>query len=111
MVARIDGRSFTRLTKEVHNFEAPFDAKFRDLMVETFERQMEFIERDHLKVALAERPCYFDGLLSRDALQFHPLNYCLGIARAAEAPRSRGSMTLMTKAVSWWRSDACITAT
>ena len=35
MVARLDGRSFTRLTKEVHQFEAPFDPRFRDLMVET----------------------------------------------------------------------------
>ncbi len=35
MVARIDGRNFTRLTKEVHQFEAPFDERFRDLMVET----------------------------------------------------------------------------
>lgn len=35
MVARIDGRSFTKLTKEVHEFEAPFDSRFRDMMVET----------------------------------------------------------------------------
>jgi len=35
MVARLDGRSFTRLTKEVHQFEAPFDPRFRDLMVDT----------------------------------------------------------------------------
>ena len=35
MVARIDGRSFTRLTKEVHTFEAPFDVTFRDYMVAT----------------------------------------------------------------------------
>lgn len=35
MVARLDGRSFTRLTKEVCQFEAPFDVRFRDLMVET----------------------------------------------------------------------------
>ena len=35
MVARLDGRGFTRLTKEVHPFEAPFDARFRDLMAET----------------------------------------------------------------------------
>lgn len=35
MVARIDGRNFTRLTKETHEFEAPFDEGFRDLMVET----------------------------------------------------------------------------
>jgi tRNA(His) guanylyltransferase len=35
MVARLDGRGFTRLTKEVHNFEAPFDIRFRNLMVKT----------------------------------------------------------------------------
>ncbi|HEY8562038.1 MAG TPA: tRNA(His) guanylyltransferase Thg1 family protein [Pyrinomonadaceae bacterium] len=35
MVARIDGRSFTRLTKEIHRFEAPFDARMRDMMAET----------------------------------------------------------------------------
>ena len=40
MVARLDGRSFTRLTKEVHPFEAPFDLRFRDLMVETAEHLM-----------------------------------------------------------------------
>jgi tRNA(His) guanylyltransferase len=33
MVARLDGRSFTRLTKELCDFEAPFDERFRDLMV------------------------------------------------------------------------------
>ena len=35
MVARIDGRSFTRLTKEICKFEAPYGAKFRDAMLET----------------------------------------------------------------------------
>ncbi|MFX1533271.1 MAG: tRNA(His) guanylyltransferase Thg1 family protein [Promethearchaeota archaeon] len=35
MVARIDGRNFTRLTKEVHKFEAPYDPTFRDHMVGT----------------------------------------------------------------------------
>lgn len=40
MVARIDGRSFTRLTKEVVGFEAPFDVRFRDLMVETTKHLM-----------------------------------------------------------------------
>ena len=35
IVARIDGRCFTRLTKEVHKFEAPYDLKFRDFMIET----------------------------------------------------------------------------
>lgn len=35
IVARLDGRGFTRLTKDVHSFEAPFDVRFRDLMVAT----------------------------------------------------------------------------
>jgi tRNA(His) guanylyltransferase len=40
MVARIDGRGFTRLTKEVHSFEAPFDVRFRDHMCGTVEHLM-----------------------------------------------------------------------
>ena len=35
IVARLDGRGFTKLTKEICEFEAPFDIKFRDLMIET----------------------------------------------------------------------------
>ncbi|MBQ9309868.1 MAG: hypothetical protein IJ222_03285 [Bacteroidales bacterium] len=35
LLARIDGRSFTRLTKEVCKFEAPFDERFNQMMVET----------------------------------------------------------------------------
>lgn len=40
LVARIDGRSFTRLTKDVHQFEAPFDERFRDMMIATTEHVM-----------------------------------------------------------------------
>ncbi len=40
IVARIDGRGFTRLTKETHPFERPFDVKFRDLMIETVKHLM-----------------------------------------------------------------------
>jgi tRNA(His) guanylyltransferase len=40
MVARLDGRGFTRLTKEVHKFEAPFDERFRDHMLATTEHLM-----------------------------------------------------------------------
>jgi len=40
IIARIDGRNFTRLTKEIHNFETPFDIKFRDLMTETTKHLM-----------------------------------------------------------------------
>ncbi|WP_148714427.1 tRNA(His) guanylyltransferase Thg1 family protein [Chitinolyticbacter meiyuanensis] len=35
MVVRLDGRGFTRNTKDVWQFEAPFDERFRDLMLET----------------------------------------------------------------------------
>jgi tRNA(His) guanylyltransferase len=35
LVARLDGRGFTRLTKEVHAFEAPFDERMRDYMTAT----------------------------------------------------------------------------
>ncbi len=35
LAARLDGRTFTKLTKEVCQFEAPFDVRFRDLMVKT----------------------------------------------------------------------------
>lgn len=41
MVARLDGRGFTRLTKEVCKFEAPFDVRFRDLMTKTVEALMD----------------------------------------------------------------------
>jgi tRNA(His) 5'-end guanylyltransferase len=41
MVARLDGRGFTRLTKEVHPFEAPFDRRFHDHMIETAEGLMD----------------------------------------------------------------------
>lgn len=40
MVARIDGRSFTRLTKEAHQFEAPFDLTFHDYMIGTTKHLM-----------------------------------------------------------------------
>jgi tRNA(His) guanylyltransferase len=40
MVARLDGRSFTHLTKEVHQFEAPFDARFRDMILATADHLM-----------------------------------------------------------------------
>ncbi|MBQ6518237.1 MAG: hypothetical protein IJI14_05930 [Anaerolineaceae bacterium] len=35
IVARLDGRSFTKLTKETIKYEAPFDINFLDLMVNT----------------------------------------------------------------------------
>ena len=41
IVVRLDGRSFTKLTKETCKFEAPFDERFRDLMVDTLKYLME----------------------------------------------------------------------
>ncbi|MBI5366991.1 MAG: guanylyltransferase [Planctomycetes bacterium] len=41
MVARIDGRGFSRLTREVHHFKAPFDETFRDHMIETTKHLMD----------------------------------------------------------------------
>jgi tRNA(His) guanylyltransferase len=40
MVARLDGRTFTRLTKETHQFKHPFDERFRDIMLATVEHLM-----------------------------------------------------------------------
>lgn len=41
LVARLDGRNFSRLTKEICNFEAPFDVRFRDMMVNTVKALMD----------------------------------------------------------------------
>ena len=42
LAARLDGNRFTRLTKELCHFEAPFDMKFRDMMVETVKSLMNY---------------------------------------------------------------------
>ncbi len=41
LVARLDGRNFSRLTKEACNFEAPFDERFRNMMIATVKRLMD----------------------------------------------------------------------
>jgi len=41
MVARIDGRTFSHLTRDVHQFDAPYDERFRDLMIGTTEHLMD----------------------------------------------------------------------
>ncbi|MCR5610172.1 MAG: guanylyltransferase [Lachnospiraceae bacterium] len=41
MIARLDGRGFTKLTKEVCKYEAPFDIRFRDSMIKTVEYLMD----------------------------------------------------------------------
>jgi len=41
MMARADGRNFTRLTKEICSFQAPFDERMRDHMTETARHLMQ----------------------------------------------------------------------
>jgi tRNA(His) 5'-end guanylyltransferase len=41
IVARLDGRGFTRLTRDLCQFEAPFDPRFRDLMAVACRRLMD----------------------------------------------------------------------
>jgi tRNA(His) guanylyltransferase len=41
VVARLDGRNFTRLLHETHPFEPPFDQRVRDLMLDTTEHLMQ----------------------------------------------------------------------
>lgn len=41
MVARLDGRNFTRLTKELHSFQKPFDEQVRDYMINTTQHVMQ----------------------------------------------------------------------
>jgi tRNA(His) guanylyltransferase len=82
IVARIDGRSFTKLTKEIHKFKAPFDERFRDLMVETVKHLMNcgfkviygYTESDeisllfhHNEVAFSRKTRKFISLLAGEA--------------------------------------------
>lgn len=41
LVARLDGRSFSRLTKKTCNFKVPFDEQFRDMMIHTVKELMD----------------------------------------------------------------------
>jgi tRNA(His) guanylyltransferase len=73
MVARLDGRSFTRLTKEVCRFESPFDTRFRDLMVATTDAVMNcgfrvvfgFTESDEISLLMAADESLFGRKLRK----------------------------------------------
>jgi len=41
IVVRLDGRGFPRLTKDIWQFDAPFDPRFRDLMTQTVAHLMQ----------------------------------------------------------------------
>ena len=77
MVARLDGRNFTRLTKEVCKFEAPFDVKFRDLMVLTMKHLMDcgfkiiygFTESDEISILFSQQ----EGTFSRKVRKYNSI--------------------------------------
>jgi tRNA(His) 5'-end guanylyltransferase len=73
MVARIDGRGFTRLTKEVHKFEAPYDERFRDHMIATTDHLMNcgfrvvygYTQSDEISLLLHRDETLFDRKLRK----------------------------------------------
>jgi len=56
-----------------------------DFERETFGERFDFIPRDRLREEFVASDKYFDGSLHHGTFWFHPLNFCLGMARAAEA--------------------------
>jgi tRNA(His) 5'-end guanylyltransferase len=73
MVARVDGRSFTRLTKETHAFDAPYDERFRDLMLAATSRLLDcgfravygYTQSDEISVLLHRDADAFDRKLRK----------------------------------------------
>lgn len=45
----------------------------------------QFVPRERVREEFAASEMYFDAVFNPDAFWFHPLNFCLGMARAAEA--------------------------
>lgn len=120
IVARIDGRSFTKLTKEVHKFNAPFDERFRDLMVETVKHLMNcgfnviygFTESDeisllfhHNEMAFSRKTRKFISILAGEAsAKFSSLLGAVGAfdCRLSELPNKK----LVEDYFRWRNEDA-----
>ena len=68
LVARLDGRNFTRLTKETQAFEAPFDPRVRDLMTDTVRHLM----------SCGFRVAYGYAQSDEISLLLHPLEHTFG---------------------------------
>lgn len=85
MVARLDGRSFSRLTKEICDFEAPFDVRFRDMMTNTVKALMDcgfrvvygFTESDEISLLFHKE----ENTFGRKVRKFNSI--LAGIASAA----------------------------
>jgi len=54
----------------------------RDFMAKNFDREYKFFDQQQMS-DLISSPRYFGGLLDEEGFQFHPLNYCIGVAKAA----------------------------
>lgn len=55
-----------------------------DFMAEKYGHQMQFLDRDALS-QIVDSPAYHAGVIDPGGSHLHPLNYALGLARAAEA--------------------------
>src|SRR5262249_32459550 len=73
LIARLDGRSFTRLTKEKHAFEKPFDVRVRDFMVSTAKHVMQcglriaygYTQSDEISLLMHREERLFDRKLRK----------------------------------------------
>jgi tRNA(His) guanylyltransferase len=94
IVARLDGRGFTRLTKETHDFEAPFDERFRDLMMGTVEHLMNcgfrviygYTQSDEISLMLHREESLFDRKLRKlDSVLAGEASACFSLKLGAQA--------------------------
>lgn len=68
LAARLDGRNFTKLTKETCKLEAPFDIRFRDAMIDTVKHLMEcgfrivygYTQSDEISLLFHPKDCTFN---------------------------------------------------
>ncbi len=121
IVARIDGRGFTRLTKEVHDFEKPFDIRFRDYMVATVQHLMQtgfnviygYTESDEISLlfhisetAFSRKHRKYNSILAGEASA--KFSVLLGDVAAFDCRLSAlPNKQLVTDYFRWRNEDAC----
>jgi tRNA(His) guanylyltransferase len=94
MIARLDGRSFTKLTKKTLNFEKPFDIRFRDIMVNitkhlmtSFNFAFGYTQSDEISLLFKKDEALFDRKLRK-------LNSVLAGEASAKASLELGCMAV-----------------
>lgn len=73
VVARLDGRGFTRLTKNILDLQRPFDVRFRDAMLDAAEELMRtgprvayaYVQSDEISLLLGSAADAFGGRLTK----------------------------------------------